>query len=143
MRSLRQVPSTGELVDDQCALKRLHLGRTRSPEEMVSGRPKRMMHTPVQVLQGRVLLQKLEREFECDKLFATRGQRLFAGGGVLQGDSLRLLLRPAHCRRQQEWVISVRARQLEQNSQYVRPEICHARQNSVSRGNIFGRDWRV
>ena len=62
-----------------------------------------MMHTPVQLLQGRVLLQELEREFECDKLFATRGQRLFAGERISgQGDGSRLLLRPAHCRRRQE-----------------------------------------
>jgi hypothetical protein len=34
------------------------------------------MHTNDTVLQRRVLLQKLEREFECDKLFVDRSQRL-------------------------------------------------------------------
>jgi hypothetical protein len=61
-----------------------------------------MMHTNDTVLQRRVLLQKLEREFECDKLFVDRSQRLIAGRGFLQGDGSRLLLRPAHCRRQQD-----------------------------------------
>ena len=88
------------MISKPCA-KRLHLGRRRSPDEMVSGRPKRMMHTPDTVLQGRVLLQELEREFECDKLFVIRGQRLFAGERISgQGVNSRLLLRPAHCRRQ-------------------------------------------